>query len=275
MTVLFKVKTQEGYALKVLAELLQHNIKTACFEIDKSGISLCTMDHHRIILINLKLHSDRFCIYKFKNSEKMIIGVNPTHLHKMLKMIKKKDSVQLFIDDKNPTDLGIKVIPKENSRVTTSFVKIQEYQNIDIDIPEGYSKPVIVSSPEFQKMSKDLVNISTIVTVVSKGFHIRFKCDGSGVMRRQVDFGETDDSEDSDDDSSEEETEYVQDFNTAQLTRITKLAGLSSNMQIFPKEGLPLLFRSDIGSLGSISIYIKSLGDVATESRDIEDSDND
>ena len=36
------------------------------------------------------------------------------------------------------------------------------------------------------------------------------------------------------------------------------MAGLSSNIQIYPNKGKPLLFRSAIGSLGKISIYIKS-----------------
>ena len=273
MTIIFKAKTQEGYVLKVLAELLQHNIKTACFEIDKDGIELCMMNSNRTILIKLELNSDSFSMFKFKNHEKMFIGINLTHFHKMLKMIKKKDSVELFINSNSPNDLGIKVIPKENSRVTTSYVTIQEYQNIEIDVPDGYSKPVIVSSPEFQKMSKDLVHISPIVTVLSKDFHISFKCDGSGVMRRQVDFGEFDDSDIESSTSSDESDEYIEDFNTDQLTRITKLAGLNSTMQIYPKKGLPLLFRSTIGSLGYISIYLKSIGDIEIESRGYEESE--
>ena len=125
MTIIFKAKTRGGYTIKILGELLQNNIKTACFEIDKNGIRLCMMDHHRTILLDLNLESDNFTVYKYKGKEKMYIGINLTHFHKMLKSIKKRDSIQLFIDDKFPTDLGIKVIPKENNRITTSQVKIK------------------------------------------------------------------------------------------------------------------------------------------------------
>ena len=124
MPLLFKAKTQEGYTIKILAELLQHNIKTACFVINEVGITLRMMDSQRFLLMDLNLQSDNFAIYKFRSSE-MMIGINLNHLHKMLKSIKKKDSIEIFIKQDQPTDLGIKILPKENNRVTTSFIKIQ------------------------------------------------------------------------------------------------------------------------------------------------------
>lgn len=273
MTVLFKAKTREGYALKVLAELLQNNIKTACFEVDSKGIKLRMMDHHRTILIDLELDADSFSVYKYKGEETLFIGVNLTHFHKMLKSIKKRDSIQLFIEDSNPTDLGIKVIPKENNRVTTSYIKIQNIQNLDIDIPEGYGKPVIVPSGEFQKMCKGLTHISNTTNITSRGFLIRFSSDAGGVMKRSTEFGETEDSESEDEEKGEDDPEYSESFDTEQLTRITKLAGLGTTMQIYPKNENPLMFRSTVGSLGKISIYLKSKNMQEIESKAVESSE--
>ena len=258
MTIIFKAKTQEAYCIKILAELLANNIKTACFVIDETGISLRMMDHHRTILIDLDLKAENFSIYKFVG-KKMYIGIGLNFLHKLTRSIKKKDSLELFIDDKAPNDLAIKVIPKENNRVSTSYLKIQNVQNLDIDVPTGYTKPVIVSSSEFQKMSKDMSNIGTTMRVTAKNFQIIFHCNAGGILKRTVHFGE----EEIDEDSTEPATEYCQDFLTEQLCRITKLSGLSSNMQIFP--GKPLLFRSNVGSIGKISIYIKSKEQMESE----------
>ena len=99
MVVIFKAKTHCAYTIKIFAELLQNNIKTACFEIDETGIKLCMMDHHRTVLIQVDLESEKFILYKFKAKEKQFLGVNLNHFHKMLKSIKKKDSMQLFIND--------------------------------------------------------------------------------------------------------------------------------------------------------------------------------
>lgn len=274
MTVIFKAKTHCAYTVKILAELLQNNIKTACFEIDENGIKLCMMDHHRTILIQVFMESENFTLYKFKAKEKLFLGINLNHFHKMLKSIKKKDSMQLFINDDSPNDLGIKVIPKENNRITTSFVKIQGIQTLDIDIPEGYGKPIIVPSAEYQKMCKDMAHIGTVINIVARNFHIKFRCNAGGVMKRHVEFGEMGDSDDESEDD-ENLIEYNQDFDTEQLSRITKMAGLSSNMQIYPSQGKPLLFKSSIGSLGKISIYIKSKDLIEKENCAVDSDEDD
>jgi len=254
MTIIFKAKTTNAYHIKLLAELLANNLKIAHFVIDKTGIRLCKMDHHRRILVDFVLRADNFSLYKFRR-DKMHIGVNLNHFHKILKTIKKKDSLQFVIDDESLTVLGIKVIPKENNRVTTSYINIQEAQEIDIALPCVTSRHVLIASSEFQKMIKDMSIIGNTINISSKGFSIAFSSNNDGVMRRVVEFGEIDCS---DDDSSEndENQDYVQNFNTEQLLRITKIAGLSPVLKIFPNN--PLLFRSNIDSMGEISIYIKS-----------------
>ena len=53
-------------------------------------------------------------------------------------------------------DFGNRFNQPLNNRITTSFIKIQNLQTIDIDIPEGYQKPIIVPSSDYQKMCKDM-----------------------------------------------------------------------------------------------------------------------
>lgn len=262
MTIIFRAKTNEAYVIKILVELLTNNIKTGCFEIDTDGISLCMMDHHRKILINLILNSENFSVYQF-DSKKMFLGINLTHFHKMVKATKKKDSIELYIDDENPNDLCIKVSPKENSRITISTVKIQTIQNLDIDIPTGYGKPIIISSSEYQKMIKELGSIGNVIKITAKNYSINFGSNAGGVYKRTVSFGEYNENE---------KDNYDQDFHTENLCRITKLSGLSNNIQIY--HGSPLLFKSKIGTIGNISIYIKSKDQIDSETHKI-DSDSD
>jgi proliferating cell nuclear antigen len=252
-TTIFKAKTQEGHTIKTLAELLQHCVKTACFVVDEDSVRLRMVDSHRRILIDVNLMSTNFQIYKYTSKEsKIYMGINLNHFHKMLKSIKKKDSIILFIDSANPTDLGIQVLPKENNRITTSYIKIQHIQHLDIELPDGYSRPIIVPANEYQKMCKEMNNISTTIQVTAEEYKIKFLCDAGSVYKREVTFGDMD-SEESDD-----TTHYDEIFDTEQLCRIIKIAGLGTSLQIYPKPDLPLLLRSSIGQLGSISIYIKT-----------------
>lgn len=259
MPVTFKCKTGEAYQIKILGELLTNNLKHGCFDVNEEGITLRMFDQPRKTLVDMNLQSENFSLYKFKSEEKFCLGLNLNHFHKMLKNIKKKDSLQLFISSENPNELGIKTIPKENTRVTTSGIKIQNIQYVDADIPVGYGKPVIVPSPDFQKMCKELSSIgSTNIRVKAKGFHIDFIADADGILKRKVRLGESDDSDD-EDLINNTFTSYDATFTTDQFTRINKIAGLGSTMQIFTgTNDLPLLFRSSVGSLGKISIYIKS-----------------
>ena len=271
---LFKCKTGEAYHIKVLAELLTNNLKHGCFNVNEEGISLRMSDQPRKTLVDLDLQSENFSRYKFKNDTGLCLGLNLNHFHKMLKSIKKKDSLELFIPTDSPNELGIKTIPKENTRMTTSGIKIQKIQNLESDIPIGYGKPVVIPSPDFQKMCKELSSIgSTDIRIEACECYIDFIADADDILKRRVRLGENDDFDDSDDD--EEKTKYSSLFSTDQFTRITKIAGLSSTMQIFPgKDNLPLMFRSSVGSLGKISVYIKSKELLAKECN-YDDSDSD
>ena len=55
---------------------------------------------------------------------------------------------------------------------------------------------------------------------------------------------------------------------------MSKIAGLSSNLQIYTVTGNPLKISSDVGTIGKISVYVKSKGDIETDSRTIESEDD-
>lgn len=278
MTVIFKAKSTDAFYLKILIELLSKNLKDGCFEVDENGIKLGMMDQNKRTLIDINLESEKFNLYKFKG-EKLFLGINLNHFHGLLKSIKKKDSIQFYIDDDSPMDLGIKVIPNgNNSRVTTSYIKIQNMQNMEVGIPTGYGKSVIVSSSEYQKMCKDIGNVGTKnMTITSKKQSITFSCDAGDILKRSVQFGESDDSDTDEEEEDDKESIYHHGFFVEQITRITKISGLSGSsgtMQIFP--GCPIRFKSNIGSIGTISIYIKSKEEIEEEElKQEEDEDDD
>lgn len=276
MPLSFKCKTGEAYQIKVLAELLTNNIKNGCFNVNDEGLNLRMSDQPRKTLVDLNLLSDNFTRYKFKYDSKVCLGLNLNHFHKMLKSIKKKDSLELFINSASPNELGIKTIPKENTRITTSGIKIQKIQNVDLDLPVGYGKPVVVPSPDFQKMCKELSSIgSSNIRILATDIYIDFYADADEILKRKVRLGENE-NDDSDSDEEEVKKYYEATFTTDQFSRISKISGLSSTMQIYPgNDNLPLLFRSSVGSLGKISIYIKSKELLEREMEDHSDDDSD
>jgi hypothetical protein len=61
------------------------------------------------------------------------------------------------------------------------------------------------------------------------------------------------------------ELNCVQDFDTEQLHRISKISGLSTMIQVYQKTGLPLYFNSSVGTLGKISVYTKDKKQIQEE----------
>ena len=104
---LFKCTTNDAYVIKTLIELLHHTIKIACFQITPVGISLRMMDRNQQLLIDCSLKSENFFMYHFSTkveNQCINIGINLNHFYRMLKSIKKRDSLSLYIEENNISD---------------------------------------------------------------------------------------------------------------------------------------------------------------------------
>jgi len=256
MSVLFRCKTEEGFQFKILSELLINNIKSGCFTINKKGIFLRMLDGPRHTLVDLELNADDFLFYQYNRDEEMVIGINLHHFNKMLKSVRKKDYLQMIIYNDDPTELIIKTIPKENSRITTSGIKIQNIHNLVIDLPIGYERSNIISSNVFHKMSKELLNIeSTHIKIKSNKYYIDFIADSDGLFSREIRLGNIEESEYDDN----VQVEYYGTFSSEQFNRVSKIYGLSSVIKIFSGTiDHPILLTTNVGKIGKFSIYIKS-----------------
>ena len=100
---------------------------------------------------------------------------------------------------------------------------------------------------------------------------IRFTADMSCVYSRSIIFGDGDDTDSS-------KIIYNQHFESDQLNNLGRISGLGitscNNIQIFCKSSLPIMFRTNIGTLGKINIYIKSKEQVDKEKEDYSNQAN-
>lgn len=245
---LFSAKTQEGDVFKVLIELLQQIIKTGCFEINEQGIFIRMMEQQTKFLVNLELGAHNFNMFEVKHP--LYVGVNLSHLYKILKSIKKKESLMMFIDEKDPQSLQIVVHSQDRSHQSHSTVQIQPVQKISVNLPGPYSNPVIVSSGEYQRTLKDMNNINnSVLRVRLQKYCLHLSNKADNVYSRTVRFGEL---------SDESPFIYDEEFDIEYFTRIIKISGLNKNIQIHGSENLPLFIKVAVGQLGFLSIFIKS-----------------
>lgn len=257
---LFRVKAQDGHIFKMLSELIQMNMKSTYFTINEKGMFMRVTDTNMYVLFDLQLHADNFLIYEFNHTESIKIGLNLKHLYKMLKSMKKKDTIEFFIKDKSLEHFGIRVIPRENNRISESYIKIHEYQMIDIELPGEYAdgpkygRPVNILSNDFQKMIKDLCSISNDIKITATQHSINFCCMIEKVLSKQITFG----GDIMENNPSVEPITYEGEFDIIQILTIIKIAGLNKQIQMYCTTGLPILLKSQVGSIGDLRIYIKS-----------------
>ena len=245
----FRVKTYEGHIFKVLIELLQGIINSACFTINHDGIFLRMFDSHQKILVNLELNSSNFNVFEL--TEEMNLGLNLGHFYKMLKSIKKKDPVLLYVDDKAPDQLQFIICPHDNTRKVHTSIQIKSMQSVTCPLPGPFNHPVKISAIDFQSALKDMININSTLRIKMHRYSVHFSCESNNICSRSVVFGELDEHDPN--------ILYDEKFDMEIFTRILKISGIGKSLDIH-NGGIhePLCIKTNIGHLGKISLYIKS-----------------
>ena len=248
MSIIFEAKTTDSYVLKNLFELFQYIINYVVLEISSDGIKICFTDANKVILVDMFLQASKFQKYKFEQGHKMYISLMAQHLHKMVKCVKKKDCLIFFIDENKNGEFGITIIPKEGDQRTTSHLKMQYSQNIEIVLPEGYKDSVLMTPSEFSKFIKDAIMVGNDIQIYSNKYQLKIVCTGS-IFTKEIIIGDI-----------EYDAPYdcKETYLTSYFNKLTKLTCMGNNIQIFTKEKIPLLLKTQIGNLGDLSIYIKS-----------------
>ena len=255
MSIIWKAKSKEGFCVKLLSELLSNISKFPPFKVSDRGLFLRTTDQAREILIDLALPRENFTV--FKCPKPLYFIVNSGHFYRLLKTIKKKDAVTMFINEHRPMQLGICVEQNdEKADKVITYINITYVQPEEIDLPEGYENPIIVTAKSFQKL-KTLHSIGAEMKVTVVG-NSSIKCfvNGKDLFSREICLGE-----ETDEDTDEEEDSrkiFTQTLATSHITQLTKCAGQSGNIQVFHHDELPLQIKMRTGTLGTLTVYIKS-----------------
>jgi hypothetical protein len=244
--IIFRATSTGGFLFKVLCDLYQASFSSFIFTITEDGISSRMTNAIGTMLFDLTLRAGDFDEF-YLAKERIFCGVSILHLHKVISSIKKKDSIRLEIFKDDPEHLVITMTPKEKEYIDMGSVVLEKVQNIETDLPEGYDGQVEGCSSKFNKMWKELSSVSKTVSIRGNSESIVFSTVLEGIIRRETAYG-----------SGKMESSFSEQYRLDDFLKLNKIASFGSSISFSFKEGLPFRLITNIGSLGSLSIYVRN-----------------
>jgi len=241
----FYARTVKASPIRTLVDAVKDILTEVNLEIDAAGIKIMAMDGTHTILVHMRLYADRFD--EFLCTEKSILGIDFVNFNKMVKQIKNEDSLLLFMERKNKSRLGIRIMNGEKQMVTTKYLNLMELDVKPIDIPP-VQFPSVISMPslDFQNIIKDLLQLGDKVEIKSAENELSFRLEGG-------EFG----SQETICVMPKTQKEIVQGyFLLKPLSLFTKCTAMSTDIMIYLKNNYPIIVEYSVAGLGEIKLAL-------------------
>jgi len=284
---LFYAEIPKGYTFKVTIDSLVTIMNRGTFVVNKEGIFFRQSDEAEHVLYDASFLRKNLPGYKCK--KEIYFNLNLSHFHKLMKNVKKKDSIVMYIDMKEQEKLSLVIKPSDSklnpsdSRTEDIFIVIKQLQveppimDLPDVTPDGidvYKYPKVIKSSEVQKMKK-MTSVGKIIKVEMQGSrYISFDADRGELYGSRFKYGQLldeDEAKEYEEDSSETAI-YKAQFNVSSFVLLTKLPGLCAQMQFYAPTvpHYPIKIGMEASGLGAINVYVKDVEQINREQQQKE-----
>jgi len=255
------IKTVQIAPFRILMAALKDILLETNIVFTKQGIKIINMDKTHTILVHLFLKAENFEFFECKE-EKIIVGVNILHLFKLITTIDNDDTLTIYIenDDYNEgivTELGLKF---ENGTIKQSKIqklKLIEPEQDELEIPDvQFSSVINMPSNDFQKIIRDLANISEKIEIKSVEDELIFKCSGQ-FAKAEIRRSENNTNMQI---LNKQHNKIIQgEYSLKNLLYFIKCTNLCNQIEIYLENNRPLIVKYNVASLGEIKMCLSSL----------------
>jgi len=258
------IKTVQIAPFRILMTALKDILLDTNIVFTKEGIKIINMDKTHTILVHLNLKAENFEFYQC-NYDKIIIAVNMLHLFKLINSIDNDDTLTIYIekddyDDGVVSELGLKFENGDIKQSKIQKLKLIEPEEEQMDLPDiKYSSVINMPSSDFQKIVRDLANISEKLEIKSVGEELIFKCCGQ-YAKAEIRRSETSGTNSMQFLQKQNPDDIIQgEFSLKNLVYFIKCTNLCSQIEIFLKNNKPLIVKYNVASLGEIKLCLAPL----------------
>ena len=248
-----ELKTVQSSIIRILIEALKEILPDTNIEFNPSGIRIITMDLSHTVLVHLRLDGSQFEHYHCP--EKIVVGLNMLNLFKLVKTMSNNETLTLYITQNDPSRLGIRIENGEKNTITNFKLNLLDLDEEEIEVPPAqFSSVINIPSSDFQKICRDMSNLSNLIEIKSVDNQLMFTCKGDFAQQETI-MGENSNGIS----YVEKQNEYdiIQGvFSLKHLVMFTKCTNLCNGIQMFLENDYPLIISYQVGSLGEIKFCL-------------------
>lgn len=256
------IKTVQIAPFRTLMTALKEILLETNISFQPDGIRIINMDKSHTILVHLFLDATNFEFYECKK-EKIIIGVNMNHLFKLINSIDNDDTLTIYIENSDyhegiVSHLALKFENGDIKQCKTLKLKLMEPEHDELEFPDAkFSSIINLPSGDFQKIIRNLSDISDKLEIKSVGNELIFKCQGQ-FASAEIHRAESDGSMGFI--TKQDSSKIIQgEFLLKNLGYFIKCTNLCSHIEMYLENDLPLVVKYDVASLGSIRLGLVPL----------------
>tara|TARA_Y100000389_G_scaffold141838_1_gene139762 strand:+ start:777 stop:1586 length:810 start_codon:yes stop_codon:yes gene_type:complete len=256
------IKTVQIAPFRTLMTALKDILLDTNITFSKDGMRIINMDKSHTILVYLFLKAENFEMYECKH-EKIIIGVNMLHFFKLISSIDNDDTLTIFIEDDDYShgiveELGLKFENGDIKQCKTQKLRLIEPDKDTLDIPNvEFSSILNMPSSDFQKIIRDMANISDKIEIKSVGDELLFSSRGQfakAELRRTETVGSMEFIQ-----KKNDHTIIQGEFSLKNLLYFIKCTNLCNQIEIYLENNLPLIVKYNVASLGEIRLCLSPI----------------
>lgn len=257
-----EIKTVQISPFRTLMTALKDILLETNITFQPDGIRIINMDKSHTILAHLFLDAEKFEYYYCKYP-KIVIGVNMFHLFKLINSIDNDDTLTIYIEEDDYSDgvvnyLGLKFENGDIKQQKNQKLKLIEPEDEELLLPSvTFSSVINLPSSDFQKIIRDLSNISDKIEIKSVSDELIFKCQGPfafAEIRRSESDGFMEFVH------KNKPDEIIQgEFSLKNLGYFIKCTNLCNTIEMFLENDLPLVVKYAVASLGEIKLCLAPL----------------
>jgi proliferating cell nuclear antigen len=245
---LMHLQTVQSTSFRVLIEALKEILTDVNLEFDEKGIRIVAMDISHTVLVHVRLQAENF--EEYYCPKRIVIGLSMLNFYKLIKTTGNNDTLKIYVEKDDSNRLGIQIHNSEKQTLTKYKINLMDLPDELINIPPVVFDSVItMSSSHFQKICRDMNNLSDHIEIKCCGQHLIFSCKGEfATQETHINKGQ---------DLVKSPSEIIQGvFLLKYLVLFTKCTNLCNTIEMYLKNDYPLIITYACANLGIIKLCL-------------------